>query len=210
MNRLEKIGILIVFVIIFVATSGNAAEKPINIINDSVTSVQRHTQFDFSSSPFTEVIPVDSATADELYFRAREWFSRAFKSSTNVLQMDSKERMTLVGRGTIEVPPGSTFGPTRDARGFVHFTISIYLKDGRYKYEIDDAKHETSWSRNIISAGSLYKSEADGSSIWSGKINDSAFKYIKEYSAEQIRSLIDSLKLAMSKSGSGTAKNDDW
>jgi hypothetical protein len=173
------------------------------------TSIQQPTKFDFSSSPYTEVVTVENSKADDLYFRAREWFSRAFKSSNNVLQMDSKERMILIGKGTIEIPPGSTFGPTKDAKGFVHFTITVYLKDGRYKYEIADATHETSWSRNIISAGSLYKSEADGDSVWFGKINGRAFEYIKTYSAEQLGVLVDSLKLAMSKADS-PARSDNW
>jgi uncharacterized protein with TBP-like fold DUF4468 len=204
-----KFGMLILLITLLVAVNIGATESADSIksINESV---QLPTQFSFSPPPFTEVVPVKDANADELYFRAREWFSRAFKASNNVLQMDSKERMTLIGKGTIEIPPGSTFGPTKDAVGFVHFTIAIYLKDGRYKYEVADAKHETAFRGNkIISAGSLYKSEADGSSVWFGKLNSSAFEYVKTYAAEQLGLLIENLKLDMAKSGS-PAKKDNW
>ncbi len=202
-----KLEMLILLVVFFIAVCCGAAENAESVKSIS-TSTQQPTLFSFSSSTFTEVVPVEGANAEELYFRAREWFSRAFKSSNNVLQMDSKERMTLIGKGTIEIPPGSSFGPSKDAAGFVHFTIAIYLKDGRYKFEVADAKHETSFAR-IVSAGSLYKSEADGSSVWFGKLSGGAFEYIKTYSANKLGLLIDNLKLDMVKSGS-PAKKENW
>lgn len=177
-----------------------------NVDNGKPTSeaIQQPLPFDFSSSTYTEVVSVKDVSADELYFRAREWFSRAFNTSNNVLQMDSKERKTLIGKGSIVIPEGSWIGPSKNSRGFVRFTIAIYLKDGRYKYEISDAWHTTSFTRYVTDGGSLYKEESDGAGI-----NNSAFKFIKNYSAEKISSLIDSLKTDMSKPGKSGAK-DDW
>jgi len=68
-------------------------------------------------------------------------------------------------------------------------------------------KHETSFTR-IVSAGSLYKSEADGSSVCFGKLTDGAFEYIKTYSADKLGLLIDNLKLDMVKSGSPAKKEN--
>lgn len=200
-----KFNLLILLIILAFAANSGATEnvdssKPVEV------AIQQPTRFDFSSSPFTEVVLAEGVTADELYYRAREWFSRAFRSANNVLQMDSKEKMLFIGKGAIEIPPGSTFGPSKDATGYVRFTMSIYLKDGRYKYEVAVAKHETSFSKNIVSAGSLYKSEADGGSVWSGKLSNGTFEYIKKYAANELGLLVDSLKNDMAQS----AKNDDW
>lgn len=203
----KRLGALITFALLLIAVTCGAAENA-DGVKVAVAHASQPTQFNFTSPLFTEVVAVEGAQSDELYFRAREWFSKAFKSSNKVLQMDSKERMTLVGKGSIEVPPGSSFGPKKDAAGFVHFTLAIYLKDGRYKYEITDARHETS-SRGVTSAGSLYKSNADGTSVWFGKLTDGAFEYIKEYSAQRLAGLVDSLKHDMAQKVAAT-KNNDW
>ena len=201
--RGSKLGILILVTALLIAVNVMAAE---NADNGKLASeaIQQPTRFDFSPPPYTEVVSVKGVSADELYYRAREWFSRAFKTSNNVLQMDSKERKTLIGKGSIEIPEGSLFGPSKNSRGFVNFTIAIYLKDGRYKYEIADAWHTTAFTRYVSDGGSLYKEESDGTGI-----NNSAFKFIKSYSVEHISSLIDSLKTEMSKPGK-SEKKDDW
>ena len=201
--RGSKLGILIFVTVLLITVNVMAAE---NADNGKLASeaIQQPTRFDFSPPPYTEVVSVKGVSADELYYRAREWFSRAFKTSNNVLQMDSKERKTLIGKGSIEIPEGSLFGPSKNSRGFVNFTIAIYLKDGRYKYEIADAWHTTTFTRYVSDGGSLYKEESDGTGI-----NNSAFKFIKSYSVEHISSLIDSLKTEMSNPGK-SEKKDDW
>ena len=116
--RGSKLGILILVTALLIAVNVMAAE---NADNGKLASeaIQQPTRFDFSPPPYTEVVSVKGVSADELYYRAREWFSRAFKTSNNVLQMDSKERKTLIGKGSIEIPEGSLFGPSKNSRGFV-------------------------------------------------------------------------------------------
>jgi hypothetical protein len=187
-----------------------SSRTPFSISGSSGKSTSsRRTQFGFATEPFTEVVTVEGVKSDELYFRAREWFTMAFKSSKDVLQMDSKERGTLIGKGTIEIPPGSLIGPSKDAAGFVHFTLTVYVKDGRYKYEVADARHETEFKR-IISAGSLYKSQADGGSVWWGALTNGAFEYVKDYSAKKLGTMLDSLKADMANNGATGAKRNDW
>src|SRR6266496_2496034 len=48
---------------------------------------------------FTEVVYVDSISKLLLYSRAREWFTKAFKSSKAVLDLDDKENGKLIGKG---------------------------------------------------------------------------------------------------------------
>lgn len=39
---------------------------------------------------YSEIVNVDSATKNQLYSRAKEWISKSFKSSKNVIQLDEK------------------------------------------------------------------------------------------------------------------------
>jgi len=82
---------------------------------------------------FTEVVKVDGASSFELYSRAREWFVTTFNSAEAVLQMDDKESGKLIGKAFSDIVTPAGFTPITDK---LHYTLSIYLKDGRYKYSI--------------------------------------------------------------------------
>ena len=89
---------------------------------------------------YTEVVMVDSSLSkQELYSRAREWFAKTYNSSTNVIQMDDKESGKIVGKALMQVYCRS-LGSDRKC-GFVNYTISIYFKEGRYKFELTDFYH---------------------------------------------------------------------
>ena len=120
--------------------------------------------------------------------------------------MDSPEKKTIIGKGSIQVPPGSMFGPTKDAKGWVTFTFSIYAKDGRYKYEITDLVHENTTSNMMMGAGSLYKNKPDGG-VMTG-MSQGAFNYIKSYTSDKMINMIDELKTHMS--AEKTTSDADW
>ena len=80
---------------------------------------------------YSEVVYVDSlANKEQLFSRAREWFAKAYKSSTNVIQMEDKESGKIVGKALMKVYH-KALGLTYPS-GYINYTISIYLKDGRY------------------------------------------------------------------------------
>lgn len=100
----------------------------------------------FSSKAFAQ-LPVDSnthlvtysgivtvnGTQEELYSRAREWFAKTYNSAQNVIQMDSKDK--IVGKALMQAYyKGGDYG-------YINYTISLYLKDGKYKYEISNFYH---------------------------------------------------------------------
>lgn len=81
---------------------------------------------------YTEVVTVNG-DKDELYSKAREWFAKTYNSSMKVIQMDSKDK--IVGKALMHVYyHGGGYG-------YINYTISIYLKDGKYKYEITNFYH---------------------------------------------------------------------
>lgn len=149
---------------------------------------------------FTEVVTVDDSTAtkDQLYSRAREWFARTFKSSQNVLQMDDKELGKLIGKGNFSIIPGLYLTDSR-----VDFTLSIYLKDGRYKYELTDFNHVS------------YKSGYSGGALEDEKPNCGNFNMmkkgwidVKEQAQSNANAIIADLKLTMNKKAD--IESDDW
>ena len=87
---------------------------------------------------YTDVVDVDSSIKkDELYNRAKAWFVTEYKSANAVLQMQDKDAGIIMGKGIFEA--GYNMGLMV---GFqivsVYHTVKIFIKDGKYKYEITD------------------------------------------------------------------------
>ena len=84
---------------------------------------------------YKEIVYLDSTIQQQvLYKAAREWFAKKFVSANDVLQMEDEKEGILIGKGSFLVN-GGFFGnipfPNR-------FTISMYFKNGKYKYELTD------------------------------------------------------------------------
>lgn len=89
---------------------------------------------------YTEVVNIDSTkTKNELYSKAREWFAKTYNSSIKVIQMDDKEDCKIIGKALFQVYHKAM---KKDyPSGNINYTISIFAKDGRYKYEITGLYH---------------------------------------------------------------------
>lgn len=78
------------------------------------------------------VVTVDSASASELHSRARRWFADAFRDAQEVIQVDDAAAGVLMGKGVSR----------HNERGILRFTVTIESREGRYRYEIKDVRHE--------------------------------------------------------------------
>jgi len=92
---------------------------------------------------YSEVVQVSNKQASELYSSAREWFAKNFKSANHVLQMDDPELGKLIGKGVIPINYNYMTGGGIASIPVVFtfnadFTMTVQVKDGRYKYEIND------------------------------------------------------------------------
>jgi len=134
---------------------------------------------------YTEVVDIPDAKKDQLYSLAKEWFARTYNSSQKVLQVQDLEAGKLIGKALSK----STL-KGYDA-GYVKYTISVFVKDGKYKYEITDLAHEKG-SSTLGSGGALENSKAGTMSIM-GK----QWASIKTQADDQMRTLVSSLELAM-------------
>jgi hypothetical protein len=157
---------------------------------------------------FTEVIEMPNITKDALYTRAYEWFAKAFNSANNVIQMQDKENGKIVGKGSFGDINVSVVLGMATVYGNVKFTISIYLKDGKYKYEVTDFYHEGSWvgggaPPRPYNAGALENEIPE-----CGKSNLTLKKWgkIKEETNKRVLALIESLKKSMIVESAG----DNW
>ena len=98
---------------------------------------------------FSEVVKLDSTKKIELYSRAREWFVKTYNSADDVLQMDDKESGKLLGKAFNDITFESIMGSMFTTRMF--YTVKIYIKDGRYKYEITDIYYKSYASAQVPS-----------------------------------------------------------
>lgn len=133
---------------------------------------------------FSEVVQVEGVSAGELFNKAKKWYVIAFKSSKDVIQLESKEDGVIIGKGSFTFK-GKAFTSGTNSTGPVYFTLKVEVKDGKYKYEITDFKH--------YSLGLVLKDEPKGMTkvakrdVWKDCNKQAAF-------------IISDLKEAMNKS----------
>lgn len=85
---------------------------------------------------YTGVVDVAGATQAQLYSRAYEWVAKNFKSAQDVIQMQDKESGKIIAKGTVKA-----YVKKYD-QGYNFFTLSIYVKDDKYKYDITNFRNE--------------------------------------------------------------------
>jgi hypothetical protein len=142
---------------------------------------------------YTEIVNIDSSlTQEQLYLNAREWFARSFRSANDVIQMDDKDAGKLIGKGNFVIPGGMYL-----ADGRVRFTISVFTKEGRYKYEITDFVHIA--NDNTYSGGNLENEKPD-----CGNFNmvKKGWLQVKEITQTKVNDIITDLKNSMNKTDS--------
>jgi hypothetical protein len=86
---------------------------------------------------YTGVVEAPGATQAQLYDRAYEWVVKNYGSAQRVIQMQDKESGKIIVKGrTSAYFKGHDFG-------WITHTLNLYLKDGKYKYDITDFKHDS-------------------------------------------------------------------
>jgi hypothetical protein len=153
---------------------------------------------------YTEIIKLDSTyTKDQLYSIIREWTSKSFKSSQDVIQMDDKENGKLIIKALF--PTYYKLLGMNAWQGDIYFTFSIYIKDGRYKYEVTNFNHVGGTRR-----GETFPTLGSCESLINGTgIMASRQEKIVNQIPENILPLINSLKSVILQSKAGQL-NNDW
>lgn len=84
---------------------------------------------------FQGVVPVEGASAADLYNRAKFWSARAFKSAKDVTQLDDQ----TTGRLIIKAMHRESYGATETC--WYRFTLAIEVKDGRFRWTLDQVEY---------------------------------------------------------------------
>lgn len=94
---------------------------------------------------YTGVVEATDATKAQLYARALEWMARAYQSANDAVQLKDPEQGKLVAKGfTVLNLPAPSVGmamlgvPQSAPNLLLEQSLSLYLKDGRYKYVLTD------------------------------------------------------------------------
>jgi hypothetical protein len=152
---------------------------------------------------YSEVITVDNTTKDLLFQRGRAWFNDAFKSMKNVLQVQDKETGELVGKGTFKTSYVNHAIVAVTVPVMVDFDIKLYVKDGKYKYSIENLKPtlynmygRTSMEMPMLTSGEQYPDKLPYNSA---KKANQYWAELKANSEKEVNGLISTLKLAMAK-----------
>ncbi len=148
---------------------------------------------------YTEVVKVlDNSNKGLIYDRAFSW---AQNNKYRITQMD-KENGVMSCEGSFPVTyPGPRVG--MNDNGVVKFTVTVNAKDGRYKYDITNFKHEGGKGKGNGGALELKSAEC-------GKfvLPDGGWAKIKKDTAAKMKEVINDLQLSISPQGEAPVKSD--
>lgn len=151
---------------------------------------------------FTEVVELP-VKMDDLYSRAKTWFVTGSGATKLALELDDKETGKMIGKvvnaQAVKNPPMGMFEV-----GNVSYTVTIIVKEGKYKYTFTDFIHESGGMNNVISAGPLEAKKTTVKFITQNMPTQYQWGQIKENTDETVLKQIETLKKVMS----GTGKKD--
>lgn len=94
---------------------------------------------------YSDVVQVDSASAQKLYSNAKIFSVTAFKSGKDVTQLNDENAKTVAGNGTMRVYFKGYLNSGIDY--FVKFKLIIQCKDERYKYTFNNFEFAAATAR---------------------------------------------------------------
>ncbi len=144
------------------------------------------------------VVDVKEIKKDELYDRGLNWVNTFYTNPVGVLKSQNKETGEIEGKARFKLNTKDKKGVVSPNGGIVEYTIHLYFKDGKYKYEITRVHFVTNSYYDVSKW--LDKSQAN--------YNEAAFNYNLEQTIEYMEKLEDSLDEAMKKSLE--KKKGDW
>ncbi len=143
---------------------------------------------------YKEVVRLPDLSADAIYKRALQWVHREYKNPKQTLQLQDAANHRLMLRHQIRVPRIRKSG---SPWLFVHYKLSIEVKDGRYRYRV--------FKLHLKNGNRFYPIER-----WTDK-NELPPKEAQTYLAyvdREVRSLLERMKKYIA--DPPVEKSDDW
>jgi hypothetical protein len=157
---------------------------------------------------YSAVIEVPGATQDQLYTRAANWVASTatyrVASSKQLQEATDKSQLTVTGVTQARAM-------LAQVAGTVTHSLTIYCKDGRYKYVLTNLREETNATQtmglipNGMGSGGALESEQPECGFL--HMSPMAWSAIKRHADEDVQNLLARLTTAMS-SGTGKSPTD--
>jgi hypothetical protein len=141
------------------------------------------------------VVTVTGADKNELFKRLDHWFNTYFKNPASVIETKDEATGTINGKHRVDLYTKHPAGGVEVKKGLEYFTITVGVKDGKYRYTINDIFHHAN-PKVYIEAWLTDKADAN-------------HKYWTSQTHDAITKLIEDLKSAMAKPVPA-AKEDNW
>lgn len=105
---------------------------------------------DKGHAEYSGIIQVDSTLKSDLFLSSLEWVNKTYKSGKSVIQTTDKEGGLIIGKGVSQMLIYNNGGFKKDG-GYFSYTFSIFCKDNRLKYIIDNITYNK--GEMVLSAG---------------------------------------------------------
>lgn len=152
---------------------------------------------------FTEVIEVKDKTKKQLYDKAKLWIVSTLKSGDNMVGLGGNNSDQIVGTGNLSIQNFSSDFRISDPS--LNFKFIVFIKDGRYKYELSNtlfSYYHSSSTRTNVYRTSLTQIKSPLS--YSKKAVESFKSETIRVVNENLTAIIKSFKENM------ITSNDDW
>jgi hypothetical protein len=162
------------------------------------TFLKLHAQTD-NRLEFTSVVELSGFSKDALYNSGRQFVTRAFVNMKDVTQVADKESGELTVKGLMYFPYRFKYMGSREVKMRCRFRFSLYVKDGKYKYEIADFADVYNTAANQMTFDYLTTDTVCYKKIWGVRQEkmDEMYASCKEGLTEEVNGFIAQLKKAM-------------
>jgi len=142
------------------------------------------------------VVQVPGVSQADLYTRAAAWVAHAYSPPTQVKPQPDAGELTVKGQRIITLYTTYADVMRRSYAGVVHHTLTIYVKDGRYKYVLTDLTHDATGVPSLRSGGAL---EQEHASLFGyvGIGSRQSWEELKVEATRDVRHLMADLQAAM-------------
>lgn len=146
---------------------------------------------------YSDVIAVDSISKNDLFVSALEWMNKTYKSGKNVIQTADKEGGMIIGKAITQTLIYNNMGIKNDG-GYFSYIISIYVKDNKYKYVIENITYNK--GEMLLTPGADLAENFPHN--WTGLIGKNKqtrreWKSFQKQADKEFRILIEDLKIHM-------------
>jgi len=144
---------------------------------------------------YEEVVTVGGADQKELYKRLDNWFATYFKNAASVVESKDEATGIIKGKHRVDLYTKHPGGGVEVKKGLEYYTITVGVKDGKYRYTINDI---------FLHANPKVYIES-----WLVEKPDANQVYWVSQTHTAITKVIEDLKKAMAQPVP-TAKEDNW